>query len=329
MKSLRIICCSLLVVGGCGAPKGEPLLDLKLTPNAVSDGTVVQVSVIATAGDGTVGKGTVRITSAAGSLTAPVDLTLDSFGTARGPFTCDPTMESACARPVRVVAEWSTEGKVVIAEARLNSSSTGTGGGSGTGGGPGTGGGSGGGSGQPNDAGVIILTNQCSLQENPGAEGRCCYQPMASKAPTCGWSFVTPGSTFAIPFTLVDGGSPNTLAFVHYSVPARLSDTSECVPEFGLNVQPGGLTGTFSLSCYRFAVFPDLSWMLVTNNAAECGERVSTDVVGLNYLQADCRDMFSNNYAGSVRQMTGAVIVNSAGRWLQSDQAVYVIPMHR
>ncbi len=322
MKSLRWLW--LILVGSCGAPVGEPVLELKLSPKVVSDGTVVQVGLTAVEGDGRVGKGTVRVTSVAGSLRTPVEVELDSFGTGRVPFTCDPTMESACASSVRVVGEWTTGGKVIVAEARLNASgSSGTGGGSGAGGGAG----SGGGSGQPNDAGVIILNNQCSATANPGTEPRCCYQPTVPKAPTCGWSLVTASTVFAIPFTLVDGGSPNTLSFVRYSVPAPINSATECAPDFGFDLQAGGLTGTFSMACYRFAVFEDQSWQLVTNSPDDCRERSST--TSPNYFQADCRDMFANSHIGSVRQMTKAVIVNSAGKWLQSDDAVFVFPMRK
>lgn len=138
----RIVFVVLCALVACGPPMGEPVLELTLTPRNVTDATPVKVRVVGTRADGTVGTGTVKITSARGSLTTPVDVQLDSFGSATTDLICDPTAEPECAQPVRVVGEWTSDGVATSAEARLNSGSIG--GGPGGGGGT-TGGGTGGG----------------------------------------------------------------------------------------------------------------------------------------------------------------------------------------
>lgn len=137
--------------GSCAPPKLPSVLELTLSPKAVTDATPVQIRVVGTKGDGSVGAGTVKITSTAGSLVTPVRVSLDRFGTASAELFCDPTSEPECAQPVRVVGEWVSDGAVATAEARLNATGTvgtGTGSGIGTTGG-GAGGGSGGGSSEP------------------------------------------------------------------------------------------------------------------------------------------------------------------------------------
>lgn len=137
--------------GSCAPSKLPSVLELTLSPKAVTDATPVQIRVVGTKGDGSIGAGTVKITSTAGSLVTPVRVSLDRFGTASAELFCDPTSEPECAQPVRVVGEWVSDGAVATAEARLNATGTvgtGTGSGIGTTGG-GAGGGSGGGSSEP------------------------------------------------------------------------------------------------------------------------------------------------------------------------------------
>lgn len=105
----------------CTPPKGEPSLTISLMPRTVSDATPVTVHVVGTTGDGKVGTGTVKITSARGSLTEPASVEFDQYGSAVATLICDPTMEPGCAMPVRVVAEWTSDGVPTSIETRLNS----------------------------------------------------------------------------------------------------------------------------------------------------------------------------------------------------------------
>lgn len=327
MKALKWVAVLLLVgvlVGSCGPMVGEPSLTITLTPNVVTSASPVVVRVTATKGDGAVGSGTVRVTSARGSLTTPVDLTLDGFGTARTELVCDPVAEPECRLPVRVAAEWTVAGVQAIAEARLNSGVTGTGGGAG--GGTGTGGGAG--SGEYTDGGLTILSNECRLPTTPGPDARCCYVRGASTtAPTCGWVKIKPGAVAGIGFTLVDGGSPNSLAYVRYGVPGGFSSINDCLPSFTLELMPGGVMGSFTATCYQFAVFPDDSWQLVDMNGDGCEEQASNRYA--NYWQADCEAAFSRNWIGSVRLMSNATITNTTTneQWVMSDPNVLVFTM--
>jgi hypothetical protein len=226
--------------------------------------------------------------------------------------------------PVRVAAEWTVGGVQAIAEARLNSG-TGTGGGSGGGTGGGTGG-SGGGTVEYSDGGLTILSNQCMLPTTPGPDARCCYVRAASTtAPTCGWVKIEPGAVAGIPFTLVDGGMPNTLAYLHYAVPGGFASAAECLPSFKLELMPGGLMGAFSATCYQFAVFPDDSWQLVDMNGDRCTEQSSSRAA--NYWQSDCQNAFSQSWIGSIRQMTSARVIINNELWVQSDDSVFVFTM--
>lgn len=112
---------ALLMFVSCGPMMVPAELVITLAPRAVTDATPVRVTVTATHGDGSIGQGTVKVTSSAGSLTAGTDLTLDEFGRATTMLVCDPTMESLCSPSVRVVAEWNAgaKGGVVTGEGRV------------------------------------------------------------------------------------------------------------------------------------------------------------------------------------------------------------------
>lgn len=127
---------AVLALTSC-SPKGQPVLDLTLSSKVVTNATPVHVKVVATSGDGRVGVGSVKISSAHGSLSVPVDVTLDGFGTAKAELVCDPNTEASCGGQVLVSATWSSDGVAVTAEARLNSG-IGAGTGAGTGGGGGS-----------------------------------------------------------------------------------------------------------------------------------------------------------------------------------------------
>jgi hypothetical protein len=119
---------------------GEPSVVVTLNPTKVSDATPISVKIAAVGADGKIGTGTVRVTSARGSLATGKELALDAYGTARTEFVCDPKVEAACLDTVRVFAEWSVKGAAAIGDARINAGSTGgTGGMGGVGGIGGTG----------------------------------------------------------------------------------------------------------------------------------------------------------------------------------------------
>jgi hypothetical protein len=328
MKRSRVVLAVVAVasvVAACGTQMAPPELVLSLTPSRVSDATPVIVKITAFDSKGKNGTGTVRVTSVRGSLAAGVDVTLDAYGTARAELVCDPGLDLGCLQPVRVVAEWTTEGQTITAETRLNNGAmVGAGGGSG---------GGGGGAGTSPDAGYYFITNSCDRSAVPGAQPSCCFMDMgaSTKAPTCGWMVVQPGSSFPVSFTLVDGGSPNTLAWFTHPVPDQyFSDSAMCDPAWALGVDPAGLGArSFSFSCYRFAVFTDSSWQLVTNDAEDCGGGPGGSSVIGSYFRSDCLNMFASGHRASTRLLTGARMENDAGAWVQSNGTVYVLMTRR
>lgn len=153
----------LAALAGCA--KGEPTLELTLVPKFVTDDMPSRVRLRATSADGTIGKGSVKVDSALGSLSTPQTLQLDAYGTAQIDLVCDQRQEPACAQPVTVSAEWISDGVHVTAGAVLNPSAT-------------LGGIPGGGVGVGNGSGRILLLGTL-------AEGFCGYDALADpRAPT-------------------------------------------------------------------------------------------------------------------------------------------------
>lgn len=151
MSPRQVVCCvavALLVAFvGCQTAPGS--LDVSLQPKTAVGDAEVTATVRATNADGTVGIGTVQVTTSAGSLKDGVTLTLDGFGIAVAKFTCDVRVEAKCDG-ARVAARWTPKGgQLVTTEATLKvDAGTGVGGGSGGGsGGAGGGVGAGGGAG--------------------------------------------------------------------------------------------------------------------------------------------------------------------------------------
>ena len=176
----------VLCVVACGTQmQGEPSLIVTLNPNRVSDSTPVMVKVSAVTADGKVGTGKVKVTSTAGSLVDPVELTLDAYGTANTTLVCDPTTEPECSSAVRVVGEWTSNRVDTTAEARLNSGGTGGTGGNGGSGGAGGGGGSGGGTGETLSS--VSTVCDASVPANRfGAPLRCCQpREVTTTGPEC------------------------------------------------------------------------------------------------------------------------------------------------
>ncbi|MFZ5438748.1 MAG: hypothetical protein ACOZQL_02005 [Myxococcota bacterium] len=105
---------------GC-TTEGEPALDVTVSRRTTADATPVRVHVVATTASGKIGTGTVKIKSEAGSLSTPVDLQLDAYGTVTAELICDPVAEPACAQAVRVTATWTSEKKLATGEVVINS----------------------------------------------------------------------------------------------------------------------------------------------------------------------------------------------------------------
>lgn len=115
------------VAASC-APSGAPELTVSITPKRVTDATPAVVRVKATKADGTVGDGTVQISSEYGSLATPAQVTLDSYGTTTAELVCDPRAEPGCEDSMKVVAEWTSQSVRATAEALFNPPATGGGG---------------------------------------------------------------------------------------------------------------------------------------------------------------------------------------------------------
>ncbi len=117
-KTLRVaaaIALSLLVYAACSGPSGAPELALSARPRTIDNrGQTATISVTATDAQGKPGTGTVRLTSAAGSLKAGTEVTLLA-GAVDADFSCDAAQDPACAGAIRVTGEWVSNG--VLAEA--------------------------------------------------------------------------------------------------------------------------------------------------------------------------------------------------------------------
>ncbi|MEW5742450.1 MAG: Ig-like domain-containing protein [Myxococcota bacterium] len=123
------------------------MLTLTARPRTINNaGQVSTITATAVMADMTAGSGTVRLSSAAGSLKTPVELTL-ADGEASADFTCDAAVDPACSGQIRISAEWVVNGKLVEATTAviIAAPDSGAGGGTGGGAGGGTGGGTGGG----------------------------------------------------------------------------------------------------------------------------------------------------------------------------------------
>jgi hypothetical protein len=64
------------------------------------------IKIIATDAGGKVGRGTVKLRAAVGTL-ADLEVTLDAYGTATTTFTCDAATEPGCAGSLLITGEWS------------------------------------------------------------------------------------------------------------------------------------------------------------------------------------------------------------------------------
>jgi hypothetical protein len=104
---------SLLI---CACTGGEPALEVKATPRTLDGlGQTAVLRIIATDAQGNVGKGSVKIESAAGTL-SDSRLTLDSLGTATTSFICTASSDPACVGAIRITATWSVGGANVTGQ---------------------------------------------------------------------------------------------------------------------------------------------------------------------------------------------------------------------
>jgi hypothetical protein len=128
MRGTAAVGLIVTVALGC-APPDQSTLALTLLPNRVVGAEALRARVVTTNADGTEGTGQITVTAPAGSLATGVAADLDAYGTATVTFTCDPTMEPACANAV-VTATWERAGKPALtARASLTGAPSGTGGG--------------------------------------------------------------------------------------------------------------------------------------------------------------------------------------------------------
>ncbi|MEW6432626.1 MAG: hypothetical protein AB1730_14075 [Myxococcota bacterium] len=119
VASIGFVAGVLAVSASCGVPLYD--LSVSLDPSIINNaGQSCTVSVLASDDTGQVGKGTVTLQAAAGTL-ADTTLTLDSFGAARTTFSCNVAVDDRCqpGASVRISAEWNIDGQVVQGERRV------------------------------------------------------------------------------------------------------------------------------------------------------------------------------------------------------------------
>ncbi len=159
-----------LAVVGCSGAGLDPELSLSAKPRTIDNhGAKSVITVTATDSSGKVGTGTVRVTSAVGSLTAGTQVTL-ADGKADVDFTCDVAVDTGCVPgSVRITGEWVTNSKLAQGLTSVTLTVPGVDAGSdagadagrdgGGGGGGSTGGGAGGGGGSL-DAGLVLTSDK-------------------------------------------------------------------------------------------------------------------------------------------------------------------------
>lgn len=101
VRALAVFAVSLVA---CSPPAGEASLTFRISPQTVLQGEEATVVVTATAADGLLGRGTVRVVSEQGSLVDGIDLPLDAYGTASTSFVCP----EPCTSPIGLSAKWGT-----------------------------------------------------------------------------------------------------------------------------------------------------------------------------------------------------------------------------
>lgn len=92
---------------------GEATLDVTGNREIDDLGEATTFRVAALQPDGKVGTGTVEVKSSSGSLTTPVTLELDTYGTSSVMFSCDADLDQGCQGLVEVYFTWFHEGIAV------------------------------------------------------------------------------------------------------------------------------------------------------------------------------------------------------------------------
>lgn len=98
-----------VIASNCSSdPPPVPSLAISARPARIDDlGETSTLRVTATQANGMPGSGSVRVSSAAGSLKSSTMLTLGADGTAETPFTCAVSADIACSGRVQLTAEWN------------------------------------------------------------------------------------------------------------------------------------------------------------------------------------------------------------------------------
>lgn len=124
----------------CSSPTASstPNITILINPTTLTnDGTKALVRAVATAADGTIGKGTVAFSSTMGSVT-PASVPIDQYGTAEANFSCNTATDPLCVAgaTVTVKATWD-KGPTDPAQGTvsIHAATSGTGGGGGSSGG--------------------------------------------------------------------------------------------------------------------------------------------------------------------------------------------------
>ncbi len=100
--------------GGSGA--AEDLVILPRPASIMDTGEVSVIKVSATDLQFNPGKGSVHVSSAAGSLRSGIDLTLDADGLAQTDFSCKLADDPDCVGKIKLTASWTAAGKTANAE---------------------------------------------------------------------------------------------------------------------------------------------------------------------------------------------------------------------
>lgn len=209
---------------------------LTLTAVRKADGATINIS--AANGDGTVGKGTVRLAATSGTLDT-ASATLDAYGTASVWLACDPAMDPACMSN-RVIGTWTPanakepiEEQVRITYSTLPGADAGT-----TITGP------------EFDGGLRLIANECAVTEVPALNPQCCRATSSNmyglQAPKCPAYQVEPGGSLVATFDGFMGISTTPFATnvpftLSLDMPTQINSPAECSIPKGLQVDANGL----------------------------------------------------------------------------------------
>lgn len=118
---------------------GVPQVSFSFNPGSIDDkGMSTTVTIDATDENGKAGTGSVKLTSAAGSLKDGTTVTLDAKGQGTAMFSCAVASDPNCKNTVRISADWARTAGSVTSSRSIAVGPQGTGGGGGGGGDAGT-----------------------------------------------------------------------------------------------------------------------------------------------------------------------------------------------